>query len=137
MRARCARSGNSWRAAQRTRRCSRCQSRRQTRRSLFDMPRAVGQFRELVESCTKDAPLQEALKKALNFTAKGWEAARAHALRAVSTDNRMRVWVSDDSHEAGALFRCHLGRVDLDAPVGAARAAPSGYLSGQGIGCRV
>ncbi len=71
------------------------------------MPRAVGQFRELVESCTKDAPLQEALKKALNFTAKGWEAARAHALRAVSTDNRMRVWVSDDSHEAGALFRCH------------------------------
>ena len=73
-----------------------------------------------MESCAKDAPLQEALKKALNFTAKGWEAARAHVARAVGTDNRMRIWVSDDSHAAGVLFRCNLGRVDLDAPVGAA-----------------
>ncbi len=97
----------------------------------------MGQFRELVESCTKDAPLQEALKKALNFTAKGWEAARAHA---VSTDNRMRVWASDDSHKTGALFRCHLGRVDLDAPVGAALVLAVGYLrvalwAGEGTAC--
>lgn len=80
---------------------------------------AVGQFKDLVEASAKDAPLQEALKKALNFTAKGWEAARAHALRAVSTDNRMRIWCSDDSHATGVLFRCNLGRADLDAPVGA------------------
>lgn len=83
---------------------------------------AVGQFKDLVEASAKDAPLQEALKKALNFTAKGWEAARAHALRAVSTDNRMRIWCSDDSHATGVLFRCNLGRADLDAPVGASPA---------------
>ena len=81
-------------------------------------PAAVGQFRELVESCGKDVPLQESLRKVLNFTAKGWEAARAHVLKAVGTDNRMRIWCSDDSLSTGLLFRCSMGRIDLDTPVG-------------------
>lgn len=83
------------------------------------MATAVGQFKDLVESTEKDVPLCETLKKVLNFTAKGWEVARAHALRAVATDNRMRIWLQDDKMQTGLLFRCNLGRVDLDVPVGA------------------
>lgn len=79
---------------------------------------AVGQFKELVESSETDQPLQETLKKVLNFTSNGWHKAREHALRAVSTDNRMRAWCADDSLEDGLLFKCYLGRVDLEAPVG-------------------
>ena len=41
-----------------------------------------------------------------------------HVMRAVSTDNRMRAWCADDSLEDGLLFKCYLGRVDLEAPVG-------------------
>ncbi|BDA50510.1 hypothetical protein COCOBI_16-1860 [Coccomyxa sp. Obi] len=78
----------------------------------------VGQFKELVESAEKDQPLQESLRKALNLTAKGWEGARKHALRAVTTDNRMRIWTADDSLSTGLLFRCNLGRILMDAPVG-------------------
>eukprot|EP00884_Botryococcus_braunii_P005106 jgi/Botrbrau1/14597/Bobra.242_2s0007.1 len=78
----------------------------------------VGQFKDLMESCEKDIPLQETLKKVLNFTAKGWAVAREHALRAVSTDNRMRIWCSDDKLSTGLLFKCHLGRIDLESPVG-------------------
>ena len=78
----------------------------------------MGQFRDLVESSARDVPLQETLRKVLNFTSKGWEAAKAHALKAVETDNRMRVWLSDDTHTQGLLFRCHLGRVHIDAPIG-------------------
>ncbi|MCJ1422318.1 hypothetical protein MMC29_000198 [Sticta canariensis] len=78
----------------------------------------VRQFKELVESSERDVQLQETLRKVLNFTAKGWEAARQHALRAVGTDNRMRIWCADDNMDAGLLFRCSLGRVDLHAPVG-------------------
>ncbi|KAK9841626.1 hypothetical protein WJX74_008974 [Apatococcus lobatus] len=81
----------------------------------------VGQFKDLVESTEKDVPLCETLKKVLNFTAKGWEVARAHALRAVATDNRMRIWLQDDKMQTGLLFRCNLGRVDLDVPVGLLR----------------
>lgn len=80
---------------------------------------AVGQFKELVESSETDQPLQETLKKVLNFTSNGWQKAREHAMRAVSTDNRMRAWCADDSLEDGLLFKCYLGRVDLEAPVGA------------------
>lgn len=79
---------------------------------------AVGQFKELVESAEKDQPLQESLRKALNLTAKGWEGARKHALRAVTTDNRMRIWTADDSLSTGLLFRCNLGRILMDSPVG-------------------
>lgn len=88
------------------------------KRCLFD---AVGQFKDLVESSAKDVPLQETLRKVLNFTTKGWDAAKAHALRAVETDNRMRVWLADDAHTKGLLFQCHLGRINIDSPIGERR----------------
>ena len=88
-----------------------------TPETCFAWP-AVGQFKELVESSETDQPLQETLKKVLNFTSNGWHKAREHAMRAVSTDNRMRAWCADDSLEDGLLFKCYLGRVDLEAPVG-------------------
>ena len=81
-----------------------------------------------MESCERDVQLQETLRKVLNFTAKGWEAARQHALRAVGTDNRMRIWCADDSMDAGLLFRCSLGRVDLHAPVGASAIRVALYI---------
>ena len=71
-----------------------------------------------MESSAKDVPLQETLRKVLNFTSKGWDAAKAHALRAVETDNKMRVWLSDDTHTQGLLFQCHLGRINIDSPIG-------------------
>ena len=86
--------------------------------TLCEWLAAVGQFKELVESSETDQPLQETLKKVLNFTSNGWQKAREHAMRAVSTDNRMRAWCADDSLEDGLLFKCYLGRVDLEAPVG-------------------
>ena len=79
----------------------------------------MGQFKELVLSAERDQPLQEHLRKVLNLTAKGWEEAARHALRAVSTDNRMRMWLADDAASTGLLFRCARGRIALDAPVGA------------------
>ena len=84
---------------------------------------AVGQFKELVLSAERDQPLQEHLRKVLNLTAKGWEEAARHALRAVSTDNRMRMWLADDAASTGLLFRCTRGRIALDNPVGAPRPA--------------
>ena len=39
-------------------------------------------------------------------------------MRAVTTDNAMRIWVADDSLTTGLLFRCNLGRILLDSPVG-------------------
>lgn len=90
---------------------------------------AVGQFKELVESSETDQPLQETLKKVLNFTSNGWQKAREHAMRAVSTDNRMRAWCADDSLEDGLLFKCYLGRVDLEAPVGESSQAQTCLLT--------
>ncbi|CAL5229296.1 g12594 [Coccomyxa viridis] len=78
----------------------------------------VGQFKELVLSAERDQPLQEHLRKVLNLTAKGWEEASRHALRAVTTDNRMRMWLADDAASTGLLFRCARGRIALDTPVG-------------------
>lgn len=71
-----------------------------------------------MESTARDLPLQETLRRVLNFTSKAWEAAKAHAMKAVETDNRMRIWLADDAHSRGLLFRCNLGRVDLDTPIG-------------------
>jgi hypothetical protein len=85
-----------------------------------------------MESCEKDIPLQETLKKVLNFTAKGWAVAREHASRAVSTDNRMRIWCSDDKLSTGLLFKCHLGRIDLESPVG--ECCPARTNVGEGWG---
>ena len=73
-------------------------------------------------SAERDQPLQEHLRKVLNLTAKGWEEASAPcSKRAVSTDNRMRMWLADDAASTGLLFRCARGRIALDNPVGAPR----------------
>ncbi|KAK9825131.1 hypothetical protein WJX81_002021 [Elliptochloris bilobata] len=78
----------------------------------------VGQFREVVEAAEKDKPLCETLKKVLKLT-KGWELARDHAMTAVGTDNQMRIWYSESpALEGGLLFKCALGSVDLENPVG-------------------
>ncbi|KAK9806750.1 hypothetical protein WJX72_001396 [[Myrmecia] bisecta] len=77
----------------------------------------VGQFKELVIMAEQDRPLCEALKRVLKLT-RGWELARDHALMAVDTDNQMRIWYSDTSMEGGLMFRCSLGSVDLENPVG-------------------
>ena len=86
----------------------------------------MGQFRDLVESCARDVQLQETLRKVLAFTARGWDAARQHAMRAVQTDNRMRIWCADDAMSLGLLFRCSLGRVDIHNPVGGVCCLPHG-----------
>lgn len=78
---------------------------------------AVGEFRELVELAEKDRPLCENLKKVLRLT-KGWDMARDHAMQAVGTDNFLRIWYSDATMSNGLLFKCGLGSVDLDAPLG-------------------
>ena len=57
--------------------------------------------------------------------AQGWELARDHAMTAVGTDNQMRIWYSDNAAlEGGLLFKCALGSVDLENPVGAPTEAP-------------
>ena len=48
---------------------------------------------------------------------KGWDVARDHAAKAVSTDTRARAWSADG--RTGLLFKCALGTIDLDAPIGA------------------
>ena len=83
---------------------------------------AVGQFRDIVEVAEKDPQLCETLKKVLKLT-RGWEIARDHARTAVHSDNRMRVWCPQGSSQAsppqsGLLFKCNLGSVDLENPVG-------------------
>ena len=86
---------------------------------------AVGQFKELVEVAEQDPQLCETLKKVLKLT-RGWEVARDHAMMAVSTDNQMRIWYANAAAtagggaatEGGLLFKCHLGSVDLENPVG-------------------
>ena len=86
---------------------------------------AVGQFKELVEVAEQDPQLCETLKKVLKLT-RGWEVARDHAMMAVSTDNQMRIWYANAAATAGGgpatdgglLFKCHLGSVDLENPVG-------------------
>ena len=73
----------------------------------------------------QDPQLCETLKKVLKLT-RGWEVARDHAMMAVSTDNQMRIWYVNAAATAGGgaatdgglLFKCHLGSVDLENPVG-------------------
>ena len=79
---------------------------------------AVGQFKDLIELADRDRVLCDTLKKVLKLT-KGWDAAREHAMSAVGTDNQMRIWYQDDAMLGGLLFKCQLGCIDLDSPVGA------------------
>jgi hypothetical protein len=82
--------------------------------------RAVGQFKEVVEVAERDRPLCETLKKVLKL-AKGWELARDHAYSAVGTDNSLRFWCADAQMERALVFKCSLGSIDLESPVGARR----------------
>ncbi|KAK9790768.1 hypothetical protein WJX73_001816 [Symbiochloris irregularis] len=77
----------------------------------------VGQFKDLIELADRDRVLCDTLKKVLKLT-KGWDAAREHAMSAVGTDNQMRIWYQDDAMLGGLLFKCNLGCIDLDSPVG-------------------
>ena len=77
----------------------------------------VGQFKDLIEMAERDRVLCDTLKKVLKLT-KGWDAAREHAMAAVGTDNQMRIWYQDDAMLGGLLFKCQLGCIDLDSPVG-------------------
>ena len=75
-----------------------------------------------MEVAEKDPQLCETLKKVLKLT-RGWEIARDHARTAVTSDNRMRVWCPQSSSQgsppqSGLLFKCNLGSVDLENPVG-------------------
>ena len=118
-----------------TRQCRMCQGMPHNA-DTRSVPGAVGQFRDLVESCARDVQLQETLRKVLAFTARGWDAARQHAMRAVQTDNRMRIWCADDAMTVGLLFRCALGRVDIHNPVGAGPCLlPAHRLAGAWPGC--
>ena len=85
---------------------------------------AVGQFRDVVEVAEKDPQLCETLKKVLKLT-RGWEIARDHVRTAVASDNQMRIWTEPPTSAAstpaeggGLLYKCHLGSVDLNHPVG-------------------
>jgi hypothetical protein len=77
----------------------------------------VGQFKDVVEVAEKDPQLCETLKKVLKLT-RGWEIARDHVRMAVSSDNQMRIWTAAGPDEGGLLYKCNLGSVDLEHPVG-------------------
>ena len=49
----------------------------------------MSQFRQLCEIADRDRSLTDTLKKVLKLS-KGWETAREHVYKAVSTDSRMR-----------------------------------------------
>ena len=80
------------------------------------MLRAVGQFRALTEWAEQDKAVCETLKRVLKLT-RGWDVARDHARMAVGTDSRMRLWYAADG-QSGLLYKCNLGSVELDQPVG-------------------
>lgn len=80
------------------------------------MLRAVGQFKALTEWAEQDKAVCETLKRVLKLT-RGWDVARDHARMAVGTDSRMRLWYAADG-QSGLLYKCNLGSVELDQPVG-------------------
>ena len=93
-----------------------------TLQAVETLSAVVGQFKDIVEVAEKDPQLCETLKKVLKLT-RGWEIARDHARTAVTSDNRMRVWCPQGSSQglppqSGLLFKCDLGSVDLENPVG-------------------
>ncbi len=56
--------------------------------------------------------------------------AREHALTAVENDDQTRVWYTDSPElQGGLLFKCALGAVDLETPVGACPPALCSGLS--------
>lgn len=78
---------------------------------------AVGEFRELCMWADKDRALCETLKKVLKLT-KGWDAAKEHAMQAVTSDHQLRIWSAEPN--SGLIFKCFMGVVDIEKPIGAA-----------------
>ena len=76
----------------------------------------MGQFKALTEWAEQDKAVCETLKRVLKLT-RGWDVARDHARMAVGTDSRMRLWYAADG-QSGLLYKCNLGSVELDQPVG-------------------
>jgi hypothetical protein len=54
---------------------------------------------------------------------KGWDAAKEHAMQAVTSDHQLRIWSLDST--AGLLFKCHMGVVDIEKPVGESLLQPA------------
>ncbi len=65
----------------------------------------------------KDRALCETLKKVLKLT-KGWDAAKEHAMQAVTSDHQLRIWSQEPS--SGLIFKTLRGVVDIEKPCGAA-----------------
>ena len=77
---------------------------------------AVGEFRELCMWADKDRALCETLKKVLKLT-KGWDAAKEHAMQAVTSDHLLRIWSQEPN--SGLIFKTLMGVVDIEKPCGA------------------
>ncbi|GAX78271.1 hypothetical protein CEUSTIGMA_g5713.t1 [Chlamydomonas eustigma] len=78
----------------------------------------VGDFKLLALRAEQDGHLRQRLQHVLKLSREKWEEARDHAMRAVVGDGRMRAWYADRrSMDAGLLFTCRLGSVELDRPV--------------------
>ena len=89
----------------------------------------MGEFRKLALLAEQDGHLRQKLQQVLKLSKEKWDDARDHAMRAVVADNRMRIWCADDSMLTGLLFRCNLGNVDLENPVGEALTVQECYTS--------
>ncbi|CAL8462805.1 g2338 [Coccomyxa elongata] len=75
----------------------------------------VGEFRELCMWADKDRALCETLKKVLKLT-KGWDAAKEHAMQAVTSDHQLRIWSQEPN--SGLIFKTLMGVVDIEKPCG-------------------
>ena len=76
----------------------------------------MSQFRQLCEIADRDRSLTDTLKKVLKLS-KGWETAREHVYKAVSTDNRMRCDLLHPCWStAGPCGIIHAGRCGSQAP---------------------
>ena len=94
-------------------------------------PRAVGQFRDLVEMAERNKPLRETLKQVLRLT-KGWDIARDHVRRAVETDVQLRVFHPDGRIDVGLVFKCGaFNVVEMHRPVGLLRRKTNPQQSNQ------
>lgn len=92
----------------------------------------VGEFKQLMVMAEADGHLRQKLQNTLKMSSEKWSEARDHAMRAVVSDSRMRIWyvgfpgsntvpplhATRGSDAVGLFFTCKLGVMDLDRPVG-------------------
>jgi hypothetical protein len=86
----------------------------------------VGDFRQLILWAEERPARVAALKRALKLN-RTWDEVRDHALKAVQTDNNLRVWIDQEAMSAGnkgkdgpvgLLFDCTAAVPKLEAPIG-------------------